>query len=151
MSQSLTGPRLNVAAAWGRIAGRTFSLLLYHGSNRRGSLPIHRHTMSPFMNPDAFCGFWFPGSKKIFQRSEIVLTTYDIFRIEFNTFNEVDWLVIMFDEIHKIKDRKTKLAHTLLGLKCLRRYGLTGTVVQNKYDRLSPVLSFSRSRADYFP
>lgn len=65
--------------------------------------------------------------------------------------NSIDWLVIMFDEVHKIKDRKTKLASTLSRLNCPRRFGLTGTVVQNKYavysfrllySHLPPFLSF---------
>jgi DNA excision repair protein ERCC-6-like 2 len=60
--------------------------------------------------------------------------------------NQVDWLVIMFDEVHKIKDRKTKLATTLCRLNCLRRYGLTGTVVQNKFVH-SPKTPVNRRRS----
>jgi SNF2 family DNA or RNA helicase len=64
---------------------------------------------------------------------DIVITSYDTFRIDFEKMNSVNWCCAIFDEVHKIKGRKTKLAQTAKDLTTQRRFGLTGTVIQNKF------------------
>ena len=37
---------------------------------------------------------------------------------------------------HKLKERKSKLCEVVATLRTRRRYGLTGTAIQNNYDEL---------------
>jgi SNF2 family DNA or RNA helicase len=68
------------------------------------------------------------------KNTDILITSYETFRIDFEKINAIDWLFVVFDEVHKVKGRRTKLAQTANQLKTMRRYGLTGTVIQNKYE-----------------
>ncbi|KAL2937806.1 Switch 2 [Bienertia sinuspersici] len=70
--------------------------------------------------------------KAVAQELEIMITSFDTFRIYGNTISEVSWDIVIVDEAHRLKNEKSKLYTACLSMKTLRRYGLTGTVMQNK-------------------
>jgi len=106
---------------WGTLGNRNFTITRYVGSKRPKIL----------------------GSFKA-QKRDILLTTYDTFRNDIKELNEVPWRCAIFDEVHKIKERKAKVTKAAMTLKTKRRFGLTGTVMQNNFEELFTLLNFVR-------
>ena len=73
---------------------------------------------------------------------EILLVSYDSYRSNADLINSVEWDCAVCDEVHKIKDMKSKISKALNALKTLRRIGLTGTVMQNKLSELWVILNW---------
>ncbi|KAI3802251.1 hypothetical protein L1987_30381 [Smallanthus sonchifolius] len=88
----------------------TFNVAIYHGTNRDVDFD------------------------KIESRGiEILITSFDTYRIhEKNLSQMMDWEIVVVDEAHRLKNEKSKLYEACLGIKTRRRYGLTGTIMQNK-------------------
>ncbi|KAI3774067.1 hypothetical protein L1987_48610 [Smallanthus sonchifolius] len=88
----------------------TFNVAIYHGTNRDGIF------------------------EKIESRGiEILITSFDTYRIhEKNLSQMMNWEIVVVDEAHRLKNEKSKLYEACLGIKTRRRYGLTGTIMQNK-------------------
>ncbi|XP_071701581.1 switch 2-like [Rutidosis leptorrhynchoides] len=63
---------------------------------------------------------------------EILITSFDTYRIHENILSEVNWEIAIIDEAHRLKNEKSKLYEACLAIKTRKRYGLTGTVMQNK-------------------
>lgn len=63
---------------------------------------------------------------------EILITSFDSYRIHGRSFSDINWNVVIIDEAHRLKNDRSKLYKACLEIKTLRRYGLTGTVMQNK-------------------
>ncbi|XP_058217684.1 switch 2 [Rhododendron vialii] len=87
----------------------TFSVFVYHGPNR----------------------------DLIFEKLEahgveILITSFDSFRIHGSIMSNIQWEIVVVDEAHRLKNEKSKLYIACLEIKTLKRYGLTGTVMQNK-------------------
>ena len=57
--------------------------------------------------------------------------------------NRVRWDAVIVDEVHRLKEAKAKVTQALKRLKCRRRIGLTGTLLQNKYEELWCVLDWA--------
>jgi SNF2 family DNA or RNA helicase len=76
------------------------------------------------------------------QRLEVLLTSYDTFRGNFVDLNAIEWNAIIFDEIHKIKNKQSKLTQAVTQLQNRHRYGLTGTVMQNSFIELWTLVDF---------
>lgn len=66
------------------------------------------------------------------QEVEVMITSFDTFRIYGNTIAEVAWDIVIVDEAHRLKNEKSKLYTACLSIKTKTRFGLTGTVMQNK-------------------
>lgn len=87
----------------------TFSVSVYHGANRDLILDkVEAH------------------------RVEILITSFDTYRIHGSTLLNVEWEIVIVDEAHRLKNEKSKLYKACLEIKTLKRFGLTGTVMQNK-------------------
>lgn len=87
----------------------TFSVSVYHGTNRDS---IH---------------------EKLEARGvEVLITSFDTYRIHGSAVLEVEWEIMIVDEAHRLKNDKSKLYQACLRIKTLKRFGLTGTVMQNK-------------------
>ncbi|CAK8577032.1 unnamed protein product [Lathyrus sativus] len=64
---------------------------------------------------------------------EVLITSFDTYRIHGNSsLSNIRWSIVIIDEAHRLKNEKSKLYKACLEIKTLRRYGLTGTVMQNK-------------------
>ncbi|OWM91055.1 hypothetical protein CDL15_Pgr023388 [Punica granatum] len=66
------------------------------------------------------------------QGIEVLITSFDTYRIHGSILSDVKWEVVIVDEAHKLKNEKSKLYTAFADMKTLRRIGLTGTVMQNK-------------------
>ncbi|CAK9314757.1 unnamed protein product [Citrullus colocynthis] len=63
---------------------------------------------------------------------EILITSFDTYRIHGGILSEVKWEILIIDEAHRLKNEKSKLYSACVGIKTLKRFGLTGTIMQNK-------------------
>lgn len=64
---------------------------------------------------------------------EVLITSFDTYRIHgSSSLSDIHWNTVIIDEAHRLKNEKSKLYKACLEIKTLRRYGLTGTVMQNK-------------------
>lgn len=63
---------------------------------------------------------------------EILITSFDTYRIQGSILSDIPWEIVIVDEAHRLKNEKSKLYTACLKIKTLKRYGLTGTMMQNK-------------------
>lgn len=63
---------------------------------------------------------------------EVLITSFDSFRIHGSILSEINWEIVIVDEVHRLKNEKSKLYGACLDLKTSKRIGLTGTIMQNK-------------------
>ncbi|XP_059663176.1 switch 2 [Cornus florida] len=87
----------------------TFSVSIYHGANR--DLILEKLEASGV---------------------EILITSFDTYRIHGSILLEVQWEIVIIDEAHRLKNEKSKLYKACLEIKTRKRFGLTGTILQNK-------------------
>jgi SNF2 family DNA or RNA helicase len=76
------------------------------------------------------------------EKLDVMLTSYETFRTNFNDINAIDWCCMLFDEVHKIKNKQSKLTQLCKKIKTRRRFGLTGTVMQNSFEELWTLIDF---------
>lgn len=76
-------------------------------------------------------------------RLEIMITTYDTYRIHSSHINTVRWDCVIADECHRIKERTSETTKTMNNINALCRIGLTGTAIQNKYEELWTLLNWT--------
>ncbi|XP_058096097.1 switch 2 isoform X2 [Magnolia sinica] len=62
----------------------------------------------------------------------ILITSFDTFRIHDEILSEIQWDIVIVDEAHRLKNEKSKLYRACLRIKTPKRFGLTGTIMQNK-------------------
>ncbi|KAL3697794.1 hypothetical protein R1sor_011870 [Riccia sorocarpa] len=74
---------------------------------------------------------------------EIVLTSHDTFRIHGEELCKIKWDCVIVDEAHRLKNDKSHLYIMCMKLPTRRRYGLTGTVMQNTYMELFNVFEWA--------
>ncbi|XP_048127013.1 switch 2 isoform X2 [Rhodamnia argentea] len=87
----------------------TFAVSMYHGANRELIL------------------------EKLGARAiEVLITSFDTYRIHGSILSDIKWEVVIIDEAHRVKNEKSKLYASCLDIKTPRRIGLTGTIMQNK-------------------
>ncbi|XP_066368083.1 switch 2-like isoform X1 [Miscanthus floridulus] len=86
-----------------------FSVAVYHGPNR-----------------DLVLG------KIETQGLEVLITSFDTFRIHDKILCGISWELVIVDEAHRLKNEKSKLYTSCLGITTQKRFGLTGTIMQNK-------------------
>ncbi|XP_054815240.1 switch 2 isoform X2 [Prosopis cineraria] len=63
---------------------------------------------------------------------EILITSFDTFRIHGSILSKIKWDIVVIDEAHRLKNEKSKLYRACSEIKTPRRFGLTGTMMQNK-------------------
>ncbi|PVG00118.1 hypothetical protein CPB86DRAFT_806025, partial [Serendipita vermifera] len=76
-------------------------------------------------------------------RADIVLISMDSLLRQFQHFSNLDFSLIIVDEVHRIKNPHSKLLKALQQFKCETRFGLTGTAIQNNYEELWTLLDWS--------
>ncbi|XP_062592723.1 LOW QUALITY PROTEIN: DNA excision repair protein ERCC-6-like 2 [Saccostrea cucullata] len=76
------------------------------------------------------------------QSLEIVVTTFETFRENLSELNSVKWEAVITDEVHRIKGLKAQVTNALRSVKTRRRFGLTGTALQNNMTELWSILDW---------
>lgn len=76
-------------------------------------------------------------------RLDVVLTTHDTAKNNFDELNSISWLGIIVDEVHSIKNTESQVAEALNKFKVKRRFGLTGTALQNNFTELWSLLNWA--------
>ncbi|KAK7440022.1 hypothetical protein VKT23_017275 [Stygiomarasmius scandens] len=69
-------------------------------------------------------------------RLDVVITSFDLARGDIELLDNLAWSVVIIDEVHRLKNKKSKLAAAFSRFTCMRRFGLTGTAIQNSYDEM---------------
>ena len=65
-------------------------------------------------------------------RGLAVVTSFDLARKDINFLMDLAWSCIIVDEVHRVKNPKSKLTDAFNGFLCKTRFGLTGTGMHNK-------------------
>jgi superfamily II DNA/RNA helicase len=73
---------------------------------------------------------------------DVMVTSYDTFRWNFKEINAIDWACMIFDEVHRIKNKASKLTQLCRRIRTRRRFGMTGTVMQNSFEELWTLIDF---------
>jgi DNA excision repair protein ERCC-6-like 2 len=73
---------------------------------------------------------------------DVLILSYETFKSHFDQVNGIAFLCAIFDEAHRIKSTKSKLFKLCQRFKVPRRFGLTGTVIQNSFDELFSLANF---------
>ena len=76
-------------------------------------------------------------------RLEIMITTYETYRLNPSEVNQIRWDCVIADECHKIKETKAEITKAMNDVNALCRIGLTGTAIQNKYEELWTLLNWT--------
>lgn len=76
-------------------------------------------------------------------RLEIMITTYETYRLNIGAVNNIRWDCVIADECHKIKERKAEITIAMNKINAMCRIGLTGTAIQNKYEELWTLLDWT--------
>eukprot|EP00850_Spirogloea_muscicola_P018883 SM000178S03448 [mRNA] locus=s178:15812:21737:- [translate_table: standard] len=101
--------------AWG-----SFRVGLFHGPTRESSL-----------------------ARLLVGDIEVLLTSYDTYLRAQDELLAIGWDCIVSDEVHRLKNEKSKIYIACQRFQTRRRYGLSGTVMQNKYLELFNVLHWA--------
>lgn len=72
----------------------------------------------------------------------VMISSYDTFRINIEEIGTIDWDCIIFDEAHKVKNRESLGAKCHTFIRTNKRYGLTGTLMQNNFEELWTLVNF---------
>ncbi|KAJ7631912.1 RAD26-like SNF2 family DNA-dependent ATPase [Mycena polygramma] len=76
-------------------------------------------------------------------RLDVVLTSLDLARRDIALLDELAWTCIFVDEVHTVKNPNSKTSVAYNEFQCVRRFGLTGTAIQNSYDELWTILDWT--------
>ncbi|KAL6654718.1 hypothetical protein ACP70R_008183 [Stipagrostis hirtigluma subsp. patula] len=76
------------------------------------------------------------------QGLEVLITSFDTFRIHDKILCGISWELVVVDEAHRLKNEKSKLYTACLGIKTVKRFGLTGTIMQNRIMELFNVFDW---------
>ena len=87
--------------------------------------------------------FSYYGQKRVIKSADILMTTYDIIRIDIESFKKqkIDCLII--DEAQKIKNPNTALSKSIKSLKAKYKIALSGTPVENNLSELWSIFDFT--------
>ncbi|RVE57448.1 hypothetical protein OJAV_G00216470 [Oryzias javanicus] len=86
-------------------------------------------------------------SKKFLSSQDVVITTYNVLSADFGNkspLHGVDWLRVVLDEGHFIRNPNAQMSKAVLELKAQRRWILSGTPIQNSVKDMWMLLAFLR-------
>ncbi|KAG6890202.1 hypothetical protein C0995_010213 [Termitomyces sp. Mi166 len=78
-----------------------------------------------------------------FQTTQTVLTTFDLARKDIDVLDTLPWTCIFVDEVHRVKNVTSKITMAYHQFECERRFGLTGTTIQNSYKEMWTILDWT--------
>jgi len=73
----------------------------------------------------------------------LVITTFDLARRDINILDTLPWSCVIVDEVHRVKNEAAKITLAYHQFDCLRRFGLTGTTIQNSYKEMWTILDWT--------
>ena len=76
-------------------------------------------------------------------RTEVLITTYTTYKMNCEELNLIHWDAVIADECHIIKEMKSQVNQAMMKLNTDCRIGLSGTVIQNKYEELYHLLNWT--------
>ncbi|KAJ8590655.1 hypothetical protein M405DRAFT_932669, partial [Rhizopogon salebrosus TDB-379] len=76
-------------------------------------------------------------------RLDVVLTTFEVARRDIALLDDLAWSAVFIDEAHRVKNPKSKITVAFNQFTCLRRFGLTGTTIQNSYMEAWTILDWT--------
>lgn len=59
---------------------------------------------------------------------------------------DLPWSCVIVDEVHRVKNPRSETTRSLNRFKCLRRFGLTGTTIQNDYMEMWTILDWTNPK-----
>lgn len=86
-------------------------------------------------------------SQKFLSSQDVVLTTYNVLSTDFGNkspLHKINWLRVVLDEGHFIRNPNAQMSKAALELKASRRWILSGTPIQNSVKDLWTLLAFLR-------
>ena len=75
------------------------------------------------------------------RKSMIIVTTYGMLRLDIDQLQRINFKLVIFDEMHYLKNKKTSLYQAASQLQAETIIGLTGTPVENKIQEVENLLS----------
>ena len=75
-----------------------------------------------------------------------VLTSFDLARREIDLLDDLPWSCVFVDEVHRVKNARSKITEAYHQFTCQSRFGLTGTAIQNSYLELWTILDWTNPR-----
>lgn len=72
-----------------------------------------------------------------------MITTFDLARRDIALLDDLAWSTIIVDEVHRVKNPRSKITEAYNQFSCMRRFGLTGTAIQNSYNELWTILDWT--------
>ncbi|KAK2017313.1 hypothetical protein LZ32DRAFT_23401 [Colletotrichum eremochloae] len=106
---------------------------------------IRRHIFSDQIRFTIYHGTGRQGLASDFWSNDIVLTTYETMRSDFENKGPLyaeRWFRVVLDEAHHIGNRSTMKFRAACGIQAPRRWCLTGTPIHNSLDNYGALLSF---------
>ncbi|KAI0759189.1 P-loop containing nucleoside triphosphate hydrolase protein [Irpex lacteus] len=76
-------------------------------------------------------------------RLDVVVTSFDLARKDIALLDDLPWSCIIVDEVHRVKNPKSKLTDAFNDFRCHVRFGLTGTAIQNSFSELWTILDWA--------
>ncbi|CAI5744616.1 unnamed protein product [Peronospora destructor] len=67
---------------------------------------------------------------------EIVICSYGILKMYLSRLHKIPWEAVILDEMHCLKNPETQLTKAVKAMTCRKRFGLTGTLMQNNEKEL---------------
>lgn len=61
----------------------------------------------------------------------MIICSYDILKISIDRLHKIPWEVVILDEMHCLKNPEAQLTKAVKSIKCRKKLGLTGTLMQN--------------------
>ncbi|KAK7904076.1 hypothetical protein WMY93_016683 [Mugilogobius chulae] len=86
-------------------------------------------------------------SQKFLSSQDVVITTYNVLSTDFGNkspLHKINWLRVVLDEGHFIRNPNAQMSKATLELKASRRWILSGTPIQNSVKDLWTLLAFLR-------
>ena len=81
-------------------------------------------------------------SKEELLQKKVILTSYSLFRIDFEVFTKVCYECAILDEAQSIKNPESQVASAAFKLQAKMRIAITGTPVENRWDDLWSLFHF---------
>ncbi|KAK0201011.1 P-loop containing nucleoside triphosphate hydrolase protein [Desarmillaria ectypa] len=76
-------------------------------------------------------------------RLDVVITSFDLARRDIDAIDTLLWTCLFVDEVHRVKNITSKVTQAYHQFTTQRRFGLTGTAIQNGYIELYTLLDWT--------